>query len=505
MLCELRCSIAVRTSTTSAAIKSLLELLNHHNKEEKNFIIKIGEKLFHSSQDVSAGIWAYGYTKRVSLVIKNDAMHHNFEEFSKAADAEMQLQNKKILSNERVITVLNSCNDPQRNANCLVFFSGMREVGEILEGASENAGRKRRQVTKEIEYHHKWLDGVVNYIFNDSTSQTVRKCFLKAAEAWQKETCITFTQGKADTGYLVVNDEGVYYSHVGRLGDEQPISLDRSTCTEEIGRAIHEIGHALGLYHTQSRYDRDSYLNVNLLKIKEPYRVEFGIIPENETDLYEAKYDYGSIMHYAAVIEDPAMIPNDKKYLRTMGSQMFSFTDLWLINEFYGCHEKCKQGPHLECDNGGFPHARKCNEECTCPSGYGGKQCKIRPEQCGDERNATDKWQYLDIDIKNSIGSEEYAKCYYWIRSPPGTVIEVKIAQMSEFSAEGCWKAGVEIKTNKDQTLTGYRFCSEDDEETEILRSHSHLVPIIAYNKKFFTFMAKLQYRFVDAAKQTGV
>ncbi|EYB92541.1 hypothetical protein Y032_0193g1413 [Ancylostoma ceylanicum] len=70
-------------------------------QKEKNFIIKIGEKLFDSSQGVSAGIWAYGYTKRVSLVIKNDAMHHNFEEFSKAADAEMQLQNKKILSNER--------------------------------------------------------------------------------------------------------------------------------------------------------------------------------------------------------------------------------------------------------------------------------------------------------------------------------------------------------------------------------------------------------------------
>ncbi|EYB92535.1 hypothetical protein Y032_0193g1412 [Ancylostoma ceylanicum] len=105
---------------------------------EKKFIIKIGEKLFNSSQDVSAGIWAYGYTKRVSLVIKNDAMHHNFEEFSKAADAEMQLQNKKILSNERVITVLNSCNDPQRSANCLVFFSGVDDVSVWKKKSEDN-------------------------------------------------------------------------------------------------------------------------------------------------------------------------------------------------------------------------------------------------------------------------------------------------------------------------------------------------------------------------------
>ncbi|EYB92540.1 hypothetical protein Y032_0193g1413 [Ancylostoma ceylanicum] len=107
-------------------------------QKEKNFIIKIGEKLFDSSQGVSAGIWAYGYTKRVSLVIKNDAMHHNFEEFSKAADAEMQLQNKKILSNERVITVLNSCNDPQRSANCLVFFSGVDDVSVWKKKSEDN-------------------------------------------------------------------------------------------------------------------------------------------------------------------------------------------------------------------------------------------------------------------------------------------------------------------------------------------------------------------------------
>ncbi|RCN40202.1 hypothetical protein ANCCAN_13849 [Ancylostoma caninum] len=40
-------------------------------------------------------------------------------------------------------------------------------------------------------------------------------------------------------------DDG-YYSHAGKLGGYQPLSLE-SKCEDEIGNAIAEIGHALGL------------------------------------------------------------------------------------------------------------------------------------------------------------------------------------------------------------------------------------------------------------------
>ncbi|PIO53412.1 astacin, partial [Teladorsagia circumcincta] len=50
------------------------------------------------------------------------------------------------------------------------------------------------------------------------------------------------------------------YSHVGRIGGEQVLSLGNGCGASYI--AAHEIGHLLGFIHTHSRYDRDDYVKV---------------------------------------------------------------------------------------------------------------------------------------------------------------------------------------------------------------------------------------------------
>lgn len=84
-------------------------------------------------------------------------------------------------------------------------------------------------------------------------------------------------------------------SNVGMTGGVQTLggSID---CAVSV--LLHEMGHAVGLWHEQSRADRDAYVNVIYSNIDKPLYYNFSQLQSNEVDL--GYYDYGSIMHYFA-------------------------------------------------------------------------------------------------------------------------------------------------------------------------------------------------------------
>ena len=57
------------------------------------------------------------------------------------------------------------------------------------------------------------------------------------------------------------------YSKFGMLGGEQPISIGKG-CEKHTGIIQHEIFHALGRVHEQSRPDRDQYVTINLQHVE---------------------------------------------------------------------------------------------------------------------------------------------------------------------------------------------------------------------------------------------
>jgi hypothetical protein len=67
-------------------------------------------------------------------------------------------------------------------------------------------------------------------------------------------------------------------------------------CTE--GTILHEMGHVIGLWHEQSRSDRDTYVTVNYQNLIKGSRFNFDIVQDNVQNL--TFYDYASLMQYPA-------------------------------------------------------------------------------------------------------------------------------------------------------------------------------------------------------------
>lgn len=84
-------------------------------------------------------------------------------------------------------------------------------------------------------------------------------------------------------------------SPVGRQGGRQILQL---ASNQLASAAIHEIGHALGLQHEQTRHDRDDYININFDNVPDTSEHNFN----KQTTNYFAvgSIDYNSVMMYGS-------------------------------------------------------------------------------------------------------------------------------------------------------------------------------------------------------------
>ncbi len=144
-----------------------------------------------------------------------------------------------------------------------------------------------------------WIDGVVPYRIDSSLTSTAKQRVLAGFAVWEASTSIRFVEISADNAaqypdYVLIKDGSGCAAHVGRTGGSQLLMLSPQ-CS--VGNAIHETGHALGLFHEHTRTDRDKYIDINYSAVKSGYEPNFEKVWYSSVGNVGG-YDYESIMHY---------------------------------------------------------------------------------------------------------------------------------------------------------------------------------------------------------------
>ena len=143
---------------------------------------------------------------------------------------------------------------------------------------------------------HLWPNAVIPYEIDGSNSSSTVQSIQWAIAELNKTQLKLRPRSAADQDYVVFSDTGNgCTSYVGRIGGGQTVST--SGCSR--GSLAHEILHAAGFYHEQSRADRDNFVAIMWDEITAGYEDNFQTQIGSSVDI--GVYDYGSIMHYDAL------------------------------------------------------------------------------------------------------------------------------------------------------------------------------------------------------------
>lgn len=146
----------------------------------------------------------------------------------------------------------------------------------------------------------RWSNALIPFEISEDLPFKSKLAVMQAIAHWQEKTQLQFVELTSKNrsqyhDYISFIPAGgtTCSSYVGKQGGRQEINLSPRCTTMN---TVHEIGHALGLWHEQSRTDRANFIRIAWENIDEDHKYNFDQHLTDGNDFGD--YDYQSIMHY---------------------------------------------------------------------------------------------------------------------------------------------------------------------------------------------------------------
>ncbi|GAA6233893.1 meprin A subunit alpha-like [Lates japonicus] len=181
----------------------------------------------------------------------------------------------------------------------------------------------------------------IPYILTDSLELNAKGVILQAFEEYRLRSCVDFKPYEGETSYISFTKLSGCWSYVGDDRKGQNVSIGARCDTKAI--VEHELLHALGFYHEQSRSDRDDYVKIWWDQIEEGMEHNFNKYEDDFITDLNTPYDYESVMHYRPLSFNknesiPTITTTIPNFNEVIGQRLdFSAVDITRLNRMYDC------------------------------------------------------------------------------------------------------------------------------------------------------------------------
>uniref|UniRef100_A0A3Q3ASZ9 Metalloendopeptidase n=1 Tax=Kryptolebias marmoratus TaxID=37003 RepID=A0A3Q3ASZ9_KRYMA len=241
-------------------------------------------------------------------------------------------------------------------------------VGHIFSACGSFAYIQRKYLLREhaiIDETKLWTPPV-SYVLDKSLDLNAKGVILRAFDQFRVKSCINFKVWDSEEYYLNIQKLNGCRSYIGRkFANGQNLSIGAGC--DSIAEFEHEILHALGFLHEQSRYDRDNHTQIFFKNIIAGKEHNFEKVSSKNTTTHETSYDYLSVMHYPKNAftngNEPTIITRDPKFQDVIGQRLdMSPGDVQELNLLYKCKSFIAFKMYCGFSNGNMCQMNQCTK-----------------------------------------------------------------------------------------------------------------------------------------------